>query len=57
MGSMMKKKSQVAAIHDIHGNLPALEAVLWDLERVEPGLLIVGGDVASGRCLLRSSIG
>jgi putative phosphoesterase len=48
MRSMHKKESRVAAIYDIHGNLPALEAVLSDLERVEPDLLIVGGDVASG---------
>ena len=44
----MLKEARVAAIYDIHGNLPALEAVLSDLERVEPDLLIVGGDVASG---------
>jgi Icc-related predicted phosphoesterase len=44
----MLKEARVAAIYDIHGNLPALEAVLSDIERVEPGLLIVGGDVASG---------
>jgi Icc-related predicted phosphoesterase len=48
MVSMLKKESRVAAIYDIHGNLPALEAVLTDLERIEPDLLIVGGDVASG---------
>ena len=46
--STMMKGSQVAAIYDIHGNLPALEAVLSDLERIEPDLLIVGGDVVSG---------
>ena len=45
---MLKKGARVAAIYDIHGNLPALEAVLSDLERVEPDLLMVGGDVASG---------
>jgi putative phosphoesterase len=44
----MAKGSQVAAIYDIHGNLPALDAVLSDLERVEPDLIIVGGDVVSG---------
>ena len=44
----MLKEARVAAIYDIHGNLPALEAVLSDLEPIEPGLLIVGGDVASG---------
>ncbi len=45
---MLKKRSRVVAIYDIHGNLPALEAVLSDLERIEPDLLIVGGDVVSG---------
>src|SRR5919206_3517646 len=44
----MLKESRVVAIYDIHGNLPALEAVLSDLEPLEPDLLIVGGDVASG---------
>src|SRR5919205_173465 len=48
MRSTLKKGARVAAIYDIHGNLPALEAVLSDLERVEPDLLMVGGDVASG---------
>lgn len=48
MESMVKKGERVAAIYDIHGNLSALEAVLSDLERVEPELLIVGGDVATG---------
>ena len=48
MASMLKKKSRVAAIYDIHGNLPALQAVLSDLELIEPDLLIVGGDVVSG---------
>jgi putative phosphoesterase len=47
-GSMLKKEARVAAIYDIHGNLPALEAVLSDLEPLKPDLLIVGGDVASG---------
>jgi hypothetical protein len=42
---MMKR---IAAIYDIHGNLPALEAVLRDIEVEEPDLLVVGGDVAAG---------
>jgi len=45
---MMTRGSRVAAIYDIHGNLPALDVVLSDLERIEPDLLIVGGDVALG---------
>ena len=44
----MRKFSHVAAIYDIHGNLPALEAVLSDIERVGPDLIVVGSDVASG---------
>ena len=36
---------RVAALYDIHGNLPALEAALGD---VEADLVVVGGDVAPG---------
>jgi putative phosphoesterase len=36
---------RVAALYDIHGNLPALEAVLAD---VDADLIVVGGDVAPG---------
>lgn len=39
---------RVAVICDIHGNLPALQAVLADVERVLPDLIVVGGDIASG---------
>jgi putative phosphoesterase len=39
---------KVAAISDIHGNLPALEAVLADVQREKPDLIVVCGDVASG---------
>ena len=39
---------RVAAIADLHGNLPALEAVLAEVEREEPDLIVVCGDVASG---------
>jgi putative phosphoesterase len=44
----MEKTSSVAALYDVHGNLPALEAVLSDLEDIDYGLIVVGGDVASG---------
>jgi putative phosphoesterase len=40
--------SRVAAIADIHGNLPALEAVLAEVDREKPDLIVVCGDVASG---------
>jgi putative phosphoesterase len=39
---------RVAAVYDIHGNLPALEAVLQDIRRAEADLVVVGGDVLPG---------
>ena len=39
---------KVAALYDIHANLPALEAVLAEVEREAPDLIVIGGDVASG---------
>lgn len=38
----------IAAIYDIHGNLPALEAVLRDIERENVDAILVGGDIAWG---------
>jgi putative phosphoesterase len=39
---------RIAALYDIHGNLPALEAVLEEVEAEAPDLVVVGGDVVSG---------
>jgi putative phosphoesterase len=39
---------RVAAISDIHGNLPALEGVLEEVDREKPDLMVFCGDVASG---------
>jgi putative phosphoesterase len=39
---------RVAALYDIHGNLPALEAVLADVERAGVDAIVFGGDIASG---------
>lgn len=39
---------RVAAIYDIHGNLPALEAVLQDIRQAEVDQIVVGGDVLPG---------
>ena len=37
---------RVAALYDVHGNLPALEAVLADVP--DDALVVIGGDVAAG---------
>ncbi len=39
---------RVAAIYDIHGNLPALEAVLQDIRQANVDQVVVGGDVFPG---------
>lgn len=39
---------RVAAIYDIHGNLPALEAVLDDVLREDVDRVVVGGDIVPG---------
>jgi len=39
---------RVAALYDVHGNLPALEAVLEEVEREAPDVVLVGGDVSAG---------
>jgi putative phosphoesterase len=38
--------TRVAALYDVHGNLPALEAVLAEV--ADADLIVVGGDVAGG---------
>jgi len=50
---------RVAALYDIHGNLPALEAVLEEVRQATVDQIVVGGDVLPGpmahetlRCLL-----
>ena len=39
---------RVAALADVHGNAPALEAVLHDLESVDPDLVVFCGDLTWG---------
>ena len=47
---------KVAVLSDIHGNLPALEPVVADVDAWSPDLVVVGGDIInrgplSGACL------
>lgn len=39
---------RLAVLADIHGNLPALEAVLAEVERESPDAIVLNGDVADG---------
>ena len=39
---------RVAALYDIHGNLPALEAVLDDVRSARVDRIVAGGDVVVG---------
>jgi predicted phosphodiesterase len=39
---------RIAVLCDIHGNLPALQAALAEVERAGVDLLVFGGDVAAG---------
>ena len=38
----------MAALYDVHGNLPALTAVLGEVDALGVDAIVVGGDVASG---------
>jgi putative phosphoesterase len=39
---------RVAALYDVHGNLPALDAVLQEIRQAEVEQVVVGGDVVLG---------
>ena len=39
---------RLAVVSDIHGNLPALDAVIADLAETEPDQVVLGGDLALG---------
>jgi predicted phosphodiesterase len=39
---------RIALLADIHGNLPALEAVLQELESIQPDHVLINGDLING---------
>src|SRR5256884_7518518 len=43
-----KQMMKIAAMYDIHGNLPALEAVLSEIDREGMDVIVVGGDMVPG---------
>jgi len=60
---MMAELTRIAALYDIHGNLPALEAVLEEVRAASVDLVIIGGDVFPGpmalevlQCLLECDL-
>jgi putative phosphoesterase len=47
-GPCHSRRVRVAALYDVHGNLPALHAVLAEVDALGVDAIVVGGDVASG---------
>jgi hypothetical protein len=45
---LKERRMKVAALYDIHGNLPALEAVLEEIEQAHFDLIVIGGDIGPG---------
>ena len=45
---------RVAVIYDIHGNLPALEAVLQEIGEAQVDQIVVGGDIVPGPMALEA---
>jgi len=48
--------SRIAIVSDIHGNLPALEAVWAQIEHAAPALVVNLGDIASGPLWPRETV-
>lgn len=44
----MTHSMKVAALYDVHGNLPALKAVLAEVEAMDVDLIVFGGDLVWG---------
>lgn len=43
-----QRAMRVAALYDVEGNIPALEAVLADVEGLQPDAIVFGGDLFCG---------
>lgn len=46
----------VAALYEIHGNLPALEAVLDEIHQLDVDRIVIGGDVLPGEQFAATNI-
>jgi predicted phosphodiesterase len=47
---------KVAALYDVHANLPALDAVLAEVERESRDAIVLGGDSRHGRARFLESL-
>lgn len=47
-GGMVNTIMRIAVLADVHGNLPALRAVLRDIDADPVDAIVVGGDVVGG---------
>ena len=54
--SLQMTNPRIAIVSDIHGNLPALEAVWAEIERAAPALVVNLGDIASGPLWPRETV-
>jgi len=52
----MESSNRIAVVSDIHGNLPALEAVWAEIEAERVGLVVNLGDIASGPLWPRETV-
>jgi putative phosphoesterase len=48
LGRRYGRRMRVAALYDIHGNLPALESALAEVAAASVDAILIGGDVAEG---------
>ena len=48
LASVVSWRMRIAALYDIHGNLPALEAVLREVAAARVDRIVIGGDVLPG---------
>jgi predicted phosphodiesterase len=46
--SSLGKMMRLAALYDIHANMPALEAVLEDIRSIGVDRIVIGGDLVPG---------
>ena len=54
-GGILPDAMRIAALFDIHANLPALDAVLDEVRHADVDRIVLGGDVLPGPMAMASS--